>query len=113
MNTTSTIKVTFLDEQGNKVPLLKNQLLSIEFRSKWFIGASRQRCEYIRNDIQVQLRFITFENITLDSDGKFNYNFTITKMGDITIIVSINTQGYTWNEYYNDQYLFFNLAFGK
>ena len=78
--------------------------MSIEFRSKWFIGASRQRCEYIRNDIQVQLRFITFENITLDSDGKFNYNFTITKMGDITIIVSINTQGYTWNEYYNDQY---------
>ena len=50
------------------------------------------------------MKLITFDQITLNSDGKYYYNFIQNKMEDITIIVSINTQGYTYTEYYNDQY---------
>ena len=113
VNTTSTIKITILDEQGNQVELLQNQLLTIEFRNKWFIAPSRHQCKNSNSSNTLFLKLITFDQITLNSDGKYYYNFIQNKMEDITIIVSINTQGYTYTEYYNDQYLLQNFAFGK
>ena len=109
MNSTSTIKITILDEKGIQTELLQNQLLTIEFRDEWYISHSRHQWVGFNS---IFLKLVTFEQITHDSFGKYHYDFVQEQIGKITIIVSINTQGYVWADYYNDTYLYYHFAFG-
>ena len=110
MNSTSTIKITILDEKGIQTELLQNQLLTIEFRDEWYISPSRHPCI---GSNPILRKLVTFDQITHDSFGKYHYDFVEEQIGKITIIVSINSQGYVWADFYDDMYIFYKFAFGK
>lgn len=53
-----------------------------------------------------------YNQITLNSDGKYLYELIRKELGKITVVITLNTRGYVWADYFNDYY-FCNFGIGK
>ena len=99
-----------LDAQENPVPLLSDQLLTIQILNEWYIILSH-RWSSPTGYTQV-IQGMEYEQLALNSDGKYLYKLIRKELGKITVVITLNTRGYLWADYFNDYYLI-NFAFGE
>ena len=102
VNDPTTVSVNVLDSLLNPVSLLATQLLFIQITNESTKGANFNLTPATGQ--QTVLDQEIFEQMTLGTDGTYQYNFTLTKVGKITICVLLYTQGGAYVEYFENMF---------
>ena len=103
-NSPTTVSVNVLDSSLNPVSLLSTQLLFIQITNESIKGANFNLIPATGQQIVLDQEI--FEQMTLGTDGTYQYSFTLTKVGKITICVLLYTQGGAFVEYFENTSLF-------
>ena len=98
VNDPTTVSVSVLDSLLNPVPLLATQLLFIQITNESTKGANFNLTPATGQQIVLDPEI--FEQMTLGTDGTYQYSFTLTRVGKITICVILYTQGGAFVEYF-------------
>ena len=102
VNSSTTVSVSVLDSSLNPVSLLTTQLLFIQITNESTKGANFNLTPATGQ--QIVLDQDIFEQMTLGTDGTYQYSFTLTKVGKITIWVLLYTQGGAFVEYFANMF---------
>ena len=102
VNDPTTVSVNVLDSSLNPVSLLTTQLLFIQITNESTKGANFNLTPATGQQIVLDQEI--FEQMTLGTDGTYQYSFTLTKVGKITICVLLYTQEGAFVEYFANVY---------
>ena len=102
VNDPTTVSVNVLDSSLNPVSLLTTQLLFIQITNESTKGANFNLTPPTGQQIVLDQEI--FEQMTLGTDGTYQYNFTLTKVGKITICVLLYAQGGAFVEYFENMF---------
>ena len=102
VNDPTTVSVNVLDSLLNAVSLLATQLLFIQITNESTKGANFNLIPATGQQIVLDQEI--FEQMTLGTDGTYQYSFTLTKVGKITICVLLYTQGGAFVEYFENMF---------